>query len=154
MARSIQAKLADKITRTWYNVPVRVPESFMFVKWFKKILTEEECELCFYLDKIPKSAEEVSEKSGKSVQYVEDTLWSVAQKGCIFCEWAGEKRFYRLERWAPGIDEFMMGKYMDKETADIFGEMLPMVGPAVSWFNPDDGGMRVIPVMKEIAGST
>ena len=154
MARSIQAKLADRITRVWYNVPIRLPEDFLFVKWFKKVLTDEECELCMYLEKIPKPVEEIAKLSGKDEKYVEETLWSVAEKGCIFCEWAGEKKFYRLEKWAPGIDEFMMGKYMDKETAALFGEMLPMVGPVVSWFNPDDGGMRVIPVMKEIAAST
>ncbi len=151
MAKSKWAKLADHVDAC-YLMP-RNPtnyEGFVLVRYFKKLLSEEECDLAMLVGKKPESTEQIALKMGVHPDEIKDKLWLLAEKGILFAEFAGEKVYYHVPYWVPGIIEYTIGKYFDEETAQMFEDIVNLLGPLTKYVSPDAGAMRVVPVMKTV----
>ena len=85
-------------------------------------------------------------------QKLDEELWQLCVLGVLYCEFANNgKRYYHIPNWAPGIVEYMVGN-MDKfeGVAECFDEYAQLSRNDIKLMSPDSGGMRVIPVMKEV----
>lgn len=94
MHLEIYEKLREKLNRA----PIGFPKTLSGVE--KEILrvlfNEEEAKIALYMSFIPFTAEQLAEKTGKNLDYVERILDEMAKKGTV---WKGEKEgkiYYRL----------------------------------------------------------
>lgn len=126
-------------------------EDHPMVRYFRIILTEEEAKYTQYVNRIPRTARAIAEENNLPVEKTKEILWSATVKGVCFAEFVKEEPYYCSSTWAPGIIEYMVKHMNDNpEIAKCFLEYGDLSAGQVKLMNPNDGGMRVIPVMKEI----
>lgn len=145
--------LAEHID-TEYGFTPRYTEDNPMVEYFRIILSEKQAELAAKVPKDLLPAEAIGERCSRTdYAQLEDELWELCVLGVIYCEYTRSgKRYYRIPTWAPGIIEYMvvnMGKY--EGVARCFDNYSKSRGGKGAMMNPNSGGLRVIPVMKEIA---
>ena len=145
--------LAEHIDKL-YGLPPKYTEDHPMVKYFKIIMTDEQAALALQIGKELKPAEVIGFEIGRNdYEELEKELWDLSVLGVLYCEFTTKgKAFYKLPPWFPGIMEYMvvnMGKY--DGVAECFNEHASNQGPKGILMNPNSGGMRVVPVMKEIA---
>ncbi len=124
------------------------------------VVTDEMAEvgLCLEFRK-PKSAVEVAQLCGKSIEETERLLWELAVAGACFVGKRDGVDKYWLEIWVPGVMEMMVNnkenvrKY--PQIAEAFEAYGRVRGPQTAGVFPVGKGlMRVIPIEMAIDGET
>ena len=152
MPRSSHSKFVNHVSTHGGLFVGPVPESSVWTKILKKLVTSEECELGMQLTRTPISAEDYAKKVGRPVKEVADRLWNMADHGAIFAHFVNGKPYYRLAPFIPGIYEYMLDhRTLDKEMAEWFVEATAEMAWLVRNISPIDGGlMKVVPVRQEV----
>ena len=155
--RELILKLGQKITdRIGHTVTVDDPEYWGLAG----VVTDEMAEVALKMKvRVPETVENLSKKTGKSVEYLEKLLQEMAVIGIIEYNWENEDHHkqYILPMFVPGAAEFFV---MNKEqaeahpkVADFFENMSRLPLEKVTPMVPPGGagiGMHVIPVEKAI----
>ncbi|HWR22261.1 MAG TPA: FAD-dependent oxidoreductase [Feifaniaceae bacterium] len=152
MARSAHCRFANHVSMHGGLFIGPVSEESVWTRILKKLISEEECELGLRLTKAPVSAEDLAKKLGRDEKDIAGMLWDMADHGAIFAHFIGEKPYYRLAPFVPGIYEYMMDRRtLDTEMAQLFVEMPNEMAGLFKYLSINDGGMmKVVPVMQEI----
>ncbi len=150
--KSLFAQYAGHVGKVNGSSQTDYPETDAMVRYFKKIMSEDEARLGLLGSKVPMPAEKFAELSGFELDYTEKMLWNMAEQGVLFAYFVKDKPYYNVPNWAPGIVEYMIRKGgMDKEIAELFNERAAASDGKVRMMSTNSGAMRVLPVMKEIA---
>lgn len=152
MTKCAHAKFASHISYTGGLCVGPVPDSSVWTKMLKKLISEEECELGMHLTKKPISAEELAGKVGRPEKEVAEMLWNMADHGAVFAHFVNGKPYYRIAPFIPGVYEYLMDyRTMDREMARLFVDAPEEVAWLVRNISPLDGGlMKIVPVREEV----
>ncbi len=127
MHNSHHLEIYEELREKLDKAPVGFPKTVSGVE--KEILSvlfsEEEAKIAVHMPFIPFTAEQLAEKTGKSLEYVEKILNEMARKGTV---WKGERRGrveYRLFPVIVGLSEmqFLPGprnEAMQRKLAPLF----------------------------------
>jgi len=127
MHHSHHLEVYEKLREKLDKAPVGMPKTLSGVE--KEILSvlfsEEEAKIAVHMPFIPFTAEQLAEKTGKSVEYLEKLLNEMARKGTV---WKGERSgevYYRLFPTVVGLFEmqFLPGprnEEMQRKLAPFF----------------------------------
>ena len=122
-------------------------DSGIEIKILKKVFTTEEADLFCDLRLTPETAEQIAERTGRSIEGLEKRLISMWQRGEIDAsDLEGIKKF-RMMPWILGIYEFQNHR-MDKELAKMCEEYSMHWGAQFVSYGPQL--MQVVPIEKEI----
>lgn len=122
-------------------------DSGVEIKILKKIFTPEEADLFCDLKLTPETAEQIAERTSRSLEGFEEKLVSMWKRGEISASNLGEIKKYKMMPWIIGIYEFQ-NKRMDKEFAKMCEEYSMTWGVQFITYGPQ--AMQVIPIEKEI----
>ena len=148
MSDDVYYRLAQVLDK----MPVGFPstDSGVEIKILKKIFTPEEADLFCDLRMTFETAEEVSQRTGRPLDGLEDMLDRMWERGEIFrLEKDGLKSF-KMAPWVVGIYEFQLYR-MDKEFAELNKEYVQHFGPEMFKHGPQL--LQVVPIEKEISAS-
>ncbi len=150
--KSVYVRLAEHVDKE-YHMPGSHDENDPMVKYFRIILNDEQAELAEKITRVPMPADLIARKIGRSdAVKLDEQLWELSQLGVLYFEEANNgKKYYHIPNWAPGIVEYMVGNMHIPGVAECFDEYSQASGGEVMMMSPNGGGMRVVPVMKEIA---
>lgn len=152
---SSYVELANHINKL-YSMPGSFEEDATMVKYFKLMMTPEQAWLASQVGRYPENAEKIAERIGESdPAALDQKLLDIALKGLMYVEQAGrgekKKNYYHIPNWAPGYVEYMVGNMDVPGVAELFEEYSLSSGNETKLMSPNSGGMRVVPVMDEIA---
>lgn len=153
--KSEYLRLAEHINKE-HLMPLIHKEGGALVRYIQIMLTEDEAKLAQKVTKNPESAASIARRIGRAdVDALDNELFTIAEKGLMYVNWAGkgsdERRYYSIPNWAPGIIEYMVNNMDVPGVAECFAQYSMMSANLTKFMSPDAGGMRVVPVMKEIA---
>jgi len=117
------------------------------LKLLKKIFQPQDAELFCDLKLSFETADQISQRTGKPLEGLEDRLTSMWQRGQIFGVDLGGVKIFRMIPWIFGIYEFQL-PHMDRELAEMCEEYMPVYGR--QFFKNKPQLMQVIPIEKEI----
>ena len=122
-------------------------ESGIEIRILKKIFDPEEAELFCDLRLTPETAAQISERTGRPLEGLEEKLVSMGQKGALWASESDGMWTFKMAPWIVGIYEFQV-KRMDREFAAMceeysrpWGRQFMRRGPQI---------MQVVPIEKEI----
>lgn len=146
MSEAIYKKLAQVLD----TLPNGYPEtdSGVEIKILKLIFEPDEAELFCDLKLSFESPDQVSERTGRPIEGLEDKLMLMWNKGQIFGVDFGTVKMFKMVPWVFGIFEFQL-KHMTKEFAELCEEYGPYFGP--QFFENKPQLMQVVPVEEEIS---
>jgi Na+-translocating ferredoxin:NAD+ oxidoreductase subunit B len=138
-----------KLAKVLDTLPNGFPatESGVEIKLLKTIFTPEEADLFCDLRLTFETPQQVSERTGRSLDGLAEQLETMWNKGQLFGIDFGEVKVFKMMPWAVGIYEFQI-KRMDKEFAALCDEYYPFFGK--EFFKHTPHVMQVIPIEKEI----
>jgi NAD-dependent dihydropyrimidine dehydrogenase PreA subunit len=145
MSTEIYKKLADVLDTLPNGFPAT--DSGIELNILEKIFTAEEAELFCDLRLTPETAEEISKRTGRPLQGLEEKLTSMWERGEINASNIKGKKKFNMMPWILGIYEFQ-NKRMDKEFAEMCNEYSMHWGAQFVSFGPQL--MQVVPIEKEI----
>ena len=122
-------------------------ESGVEIKLLKRIFRPEDAELFCDLRLEFETAQQISERTGRKLEGLEEHLSEMRERGQIFGIDLGEVKMFKMVPWAFGIYEFQR-PHMDRELAEMCEEFMKDYGK--QFFNIKPQLMQVIPVEKEI----
>ncbi|MBT8350515.1 MAG: 4Fe-4S binding protein [Deltaproteobacteria bacterium] len=122
-------------------------ESGVEIKLLKRIFRPEDAELFCDLRLDFETAQQISERTGRKREGLEEHLLEMRERGQIFAIDLGEIKMFKMVPWAFGIYEFQR-PHMDRELAEMCEEFGEVYGK--QFFNKKPQLMQVIPVEKEI----
>ncbi|HML31854.1 FAD-dependent oxidoreductase [Sporomusa sphaeroides] len=138
------ANFLDSVFGTPWATP-NTPDAPL-VRIFRKLMTDEDCQIGMLMTPVEETAEQIAAKAGKPVEEVETLLDNMVDAGVIFDILTPDKHTYKLVPIAPGILEFQMNKRtLDKEMVELVWEYYYDLAEA-EYPNMDRGNMRIIPV--------
>jgi electron transport complex protein RnfB len=123
-------------------------ESGVELKILKTIFTPEDAELFCDLRLSFETPEQISQRSGRPIEGLDDHLKVMWKKGQVFGIDFGEVRVYRMIPWVFGIFEFQL-KHMTKELAQLCRDYEEAFG--TQFFNGDVPMMNIVPVEEGIS---
>jgi len=148
--------MSDDVYKQLVNVLDTLPNGFpesetgVELKILKMIFTPEDAELFCDLRLSFETADQIAERTGRSLDGLEDYLKEMWKKGQIFGVDFGELTLYKMAPWVFGIFEFQL-KRMTKEFAELCKEYEKTFGP--QFFQSKVPLMNVVPVEKEISSN-
>ena len=95
------------------------------------------------------TAQQVSERTGRTLEGLEEHLFEMGDRGQIFSVDVGGVGIFKMVPWAFGIYEFQR-RHMDREMAEMCEAYMETYGK--QFFSNGPQLMQVIPVEKEIPG--
>jgi ferredoxin len=122
-------------------------ESGVEIKLLKKIFRPKDAELFCDLRLDFETAEQISERTERPLEGLEEHLTEMWKQGQIFGVDLDGTKLYKMVPWAFGIYEFQMPN-MDREMAGMCQEFNKVFGR--QFFNKKPQLMQVIPIEKEI----
>ncbi len=122
-------------------------ESGVEIKLLKKIFTPDEAELFCDMKMAKETAAEISRRTGRPLQGLDEKLSAMWWKGQIECDPTGEEKRYNLVPWVVGIFEFQVGN-MDEEFARLHVEYIKTAG--LFFMKKKPQVMQVLPIEKEV----
>jgi len=112
-----------------------------------------EAEIMLHLRPFPEKVAVIAERTGKDTAELGDTLYDMSKRGLILRYRApDDELYYFLIPWVVGIWEFQLNN-LTQENIKLYEKYFEE-GMVPSQRNRNIGGFRVIPVEKEIEGST
>ena len=148
MSEEVYKKLANILDTLPNGFPAS--ETGVETKILKMIFTPEDAELFCDLRLSFETAEQIAERTGRSLEGLDDHLQKMWERGQIFGVDFGEVKIYKMAPWVFGIFEFQL-KHMTKEFAELCKEYEKTYGP--QFFNSKVPLMNVVPVEKEISSN-
>jgi H+/Na+-translocating ferredoxin:NAD+ oxidoreductase subunit B len=124
-------------------------ESGIEIRLLEKIFRPEDAVLFCDLRLQFETAEQISERTGRPFDGLEDHLVEMQNRGQVFGVDIGGVRLFKMIPWAFGIYEFQVA-HMDRELAEMCEAYSQVYGKA--FFSRKPQLMQVIPVEKEIPG--
>src|SRR5208283_3684720 len=124
-------------------------ESGVEIKLLKKIFTPEQADLFCDLRLTFETAEQIAQRTGRSLERLEEKLVAMGEAGQLFALQLEDSRFFKMLPWVFGIYEFQLGR-LDKEFALLVEEYAPFFGQ--QFYSQTPQLMRTLPVEKEISG--
>ena len=122
-------------------------EDGLEIRILKKIFTPEEADLFCDLRLTPETAEQISERTGRPIEGLEEMLLSMWERGEIWGSDVKGVKTFNMIPWVVGIWEFQLNR-MDKEFAKMGEEYSMHWGAQFLSHGPQV--MQVLPVEKEI----
>ncbi len=147
MNENIYKKLAHVLDTLPNGFPAT--ESGVEIKLLKKIFDPDEAELFCDLKLRFETPEQISQRTGRSLEPLKKQLDIMAKKGQVFSVELGGVKLYKMMPWAFGIYEFQL-PHMDKELALLCEEYGAVYGK--HFFSTGPQLMQVIPIESEIQG--
>jgi len=117
------------------------------IKLLKKIFRPEDVELFCDLKLNFETAEQISERTGRPLEGLEDHLIEMRQRGQIFGANIGGIMVFKMVPWAFGIYELQL-PHMDRELAEMCDEFMKIWKN--QFFRKKPQLMQAIPIEKEI----
>jgi electron transport complex protein RnfB len=128
-------------------------ESGVEMEILRKLFTPEEAEIMMHLRPFPEKLLAIADRVGKDEAELGETLYDMSRRGLILRYRAPSgEMYYFLIPWVVGIWEFQLNN-MTRENIELY-ERFYQEGMVPSERNRRIGMFRVIPVEKEIQGST
>lgn len=122
-------------------------ESNIEIKLLKKIFRPEDAELFCELKLHFETAQQISERTGRPLEDLEEHLDEMKRRGQLFGVNIGGVKVFKMVPWAFGIYEFQL-HHMDRELADMCEAYMEVYGE--QFFKNKPQLMQVIPIEKEI----
>lgn len=145
MNEEMYLKLASVLDALPNGFPTTV--SGVEIKLLKRIFRPEDIELFCDLKLNFETAEQISERTGRPLQGLEDHLTEMRERGQIFGADIGGVMVFKMVPWAFGIYEFQR-PHMDREMAEMCEEFMKVWKNQFFRIKPQL--MHVVPVEKEI----
>jgi electron transport complex protein RnfB len=141
-----------KLAKVLDTLPNGFPESDngVEIKILKLIFTPEDAEVFCDMRLSFETADQIAERTGRSLDGLNDHLRKMWGKGQIFGVDFGEVTLYKIAPWVFGIFEFQL-KRMTKEFAVLCKEYEKTFGP--QFFQSKVPLMNVVPVEKEFSSN-
>jgi NAD-dependent dihydropyrimidine dehydrogenase PreA subunit len=122
-------------------------DSGVEIKLLKRIFRPEDAELFCDLRLEFETAQQISERTGRPLEGLEEHLSDMRKRGQIFGVGFGGVKMFKMVPWAFGIYEFQL-PHMDRELAEMCEEFGKVYGE--QFFKNKPQLMQVIPIEKEI----
>jgi ferredoxin len=145
MSNQVYHKLAKVLDTLPNGFPAT--ENGLEIKILKKIFTPEEADLFCNLRLTPETAEQISERTGRPIEGLEEMLMSMWERGEIMGSDVKGVKTFKMMPWVIGIWEFQLPR-MDKEFAKMCEEYKMHWGAQFLSHGPQI--MHVLPIEKEI----
>jgi len=123
-------------------------ESGLEITLLKKVFTPEEGDVFCDLRLTFESAEQIAQRSGRSLDGLDEILTSMWKKGQVFAIDFGEVKVYKMLPWVFGIYEFQLHR-LDREFCELHEEYMKVYGR--QFFTNQPQLMQVVPVEQDIA---
>jgi ferredoxin len=138
-----------KLAKVLDTLPNGFPstESGIEIRILKKVFEPQEAELFCDLRLMPETATQISERTGRPLEGLEQKLVSMGQKGELLAYELDGVWTFKMVPWVVGIYEFQL-KRMDREFAAMCEEYSMHWGAQFMRYGPQM--MQVIPIEKEI----
>jgi len=117
------------------------------IKLLKRIFEPDEAELFCDLKLSLETAQQISERTGRPLEGLEEKLTSMCKRGEIMGVEAGPMKLFGMVPWIVGIWEFQIDR-MDREFCEMSEEYMKYFGPQLTGVEPRI--MQSIPIQKEI----
>lgn len=146
MSDPIYKKLAGVLD----TLPNGFPESETGVelKILEMAFTPEEAAIFCDLKLSFETPEQIAERSGRSLEGLEDKLMAMWDRGLVFGVDFGTVKMFKMIPWVFGLYEFQL-KRMTKEFAELCEKYAPVFGP--QFFENQPQLMQVVPIEEEIS---
>ena len=145
MSEDIYKKLAKVLDTLPNGYPST--ENGTEIKILKIIFSPEEADLFCNLRLTLETAEQISARTGLQLEGLQEKLFSMWEKGQIFCVPLGDIKLYKMMPWVFGIYEFQL-KFLTKELVELCEEYMDSFGEP--FFKAKPQLMTVVPVEEEI----
>jgi electron transport complex protein RnfB len=122
-------------------------ESGVEIKLLRKVFLAEDAELFCDLRLKFETAEQISKRTGRDLEGLDERLQTMGKKGQIFAIDLGGTWLYKMLPWVFGIYEFQLDR-LDREFCELMEEYGATFGR--QFFSGKPQLMQVIPVEKEI----
>jgi len=138
-----------KLAKVLDTLPNGFPstESGVEIKLLKKIFRPEDADLFCDLRLNFETAEQISERTGRPLDGLDDHLVEMWQRGQIFGANIGGIMVFKMVPWAFGVYEFQL-PHLDREMAEMCEEYMKVWGDQFFRIKPQL--MHVVPIEKEI----
>ena len=138
-----------RLARVLDTLPNGFPatESGIEIQLLKKIFRPKDVDLFCDLRLNWETAQQIAERTGRSLAGLEDHLAEMQQRGQIFGVDVGGVKIFKMIPWAFGIYEFQLDR-MDRELAEMCEAYAKFYGD--QFFKNQPQLMQVVPVEKEI----
>jgi electron transport complex protein RnfB len=142
-------EIYHKLAKVLDTLPNGFPstESGIEIRLLKRIFDPDEAELFCNLKLKFETAEQVSQRTGRPLEGLEEKLTTMWQKGQLFGVEFGGTKLFKMMPWAFGIYEFQL-PHMDRELAEMSEEFMEAYGR--QFFDKSPQLMQVIPIEREI----
>jgi electron transport complex protein RnfB len=139
----------NRLARVLDTLPNGFPstESGVEIRLLKKIFTPEEADLFCDLKMTFETVEQIAERTGRSLDGLEERLTGMQERGELFGLDLGGIKFFKIMPWAFGIYEFQLSR-MDRELAEMCEEYMKIYGK--QFFKDKPQLMQVVPIEREI----
>jgi len=145
MSDQVYHKLAKVLDTLPNGFPAT--EDGLEIRLLKKIFSPEEADLFCDLKLTPETAEQISERTGRPLEYLEKMLPTMWERGEIMGSDIKGVKTFNMVPWVIGVWEFQLHR-MDKEFARMSEEYSAHWG--AQFLNHGPQIMQVIPIEKEI----
>jgi len=139
-----------KLAKVLDTLPNGFPptESGIEIKLLKKIFTPDEADLFCDLRLTTETAEEISARTGRPLEGLEDKLTSMWERGEVWGQVVDDVKSFKMIPWIVGIFEFQNSR-MDLEFCELCEEYAMHFGMETFSFTPHL--LQVIPIEEEIS---
>jgi Pyruvate/2-oxoacid:ferredoxin oxidoreductase delta subunit len=119
----------------------------------RRLFTPNEAKMMLHLRLFPEKVADIADRAGKDKTELGETLYDMSRRGLILRYRApDDELYYFLIPWMVGIWEFQLNN-LTPESIELYQRYFEE-GMVPAQRNRKTGGFRVIPVEKEIEGST
>ncbi len=141
-----------KLAKVLDSLPNGFPstKSGIEIKILKKVFEPEEADLFCDLRLSFENAEQISKRTGRPLEGLEEKLERMWQKGQIFGAKLGHRMVFKMVPWIVGIYEYQINR-MDREFAEMCDEYNDIYLPEL--FDKKTKPIQVVPIEKEISNT-
>jgi electron transport complex protein RnfB len=146
--------MADEVYERLAKVLDTLPNGFpstqsgVEIRLLKRIFRPEDAELFCELRLSFETPEQISRRTGRPLEGLEEKLTQMWERGQIFGVQLGGVKLFRMVPWAFGIYEFQL-PHMDRELAEMCEEYMEVYGR--HFLDKTPQLMQVIPIEREIS---
>ncbi|MFO7963270.1 MAG: 4Fe-4S binding protein [Desulfobacterales bacterium] len=139
-----------KLARVLDTLPNGFPstENGAEMKLLKKIFDPDEADLFCDLKLTFETAQEISERTGRPLETLEEKLIRMRERGQVMSVALGGTRLFKMVPWAFGLYELQLNR-LDREFAELNEEFAPVYGK--QFFGNPPQMMQTLPIEEELS---